>query len=302
MGADSAFPIIGQIFKAPPGLIRRYPDQPREYFDEKQLKELQDSIEEGGQETPVPVTKVTDGDFSHKWQLLDGERRWIVCGRLRIDLMVFETIVKDDDERFERSLAANFGRAEHTPLEIAKAIDRVFNSKKVAELGKMERYEKIGKKVGKSWGWAMQYHGLLRLHPTVQAMISPITPEDQRLSSSLATFISTLPHNLQIQIAKDTVKDGLSLRQARNLARSMANDRGIQISGRLRKPADDFRIFNSFFQRTYEDSEILLDTTKETFKKMLARRDKKEVDEMLRKLGIIVSRMEELKECIQKCR
>lgn len=133
-------------------------------------------------------------------------------------------------------------------------------------------------------------------------MISPITPEDQRLSSSLATFISTLPHSLQIQIAKNTVKDGLSLRQARNLARSIANDRGIQISGRLRKPADDFRIFNSFFQRTYEDSEILLDTTKETFKKMLARRGKKEVDEILKKLEVIISRMEELKECIQSCR
>jgi len=297
---ESHFPAISQIFKAPIKLIGRYENQPREHFDEKKLKELQDSIEEIGQETPVPVIKVDRKP--HKWELVDGERRWIVCGRLGRDLIVFETTVKDDDERFERSLAANFGRAEHTPLEIARAIDRVFNSKKMAELGKMERYERIAKKVGKSWGWAMQYHGLLRLHPTVQAMISPAVPEDQRMSSSLATFVSTLPHNLQIRIAKTTVKDGLSLRQARNLARRMADDKGIQIKGVLRKPSDDFRIFNSFFQRTYEDSEILLDTTKEKFTAMLARRQSGEVDEILRKLEIVGSRIKELKQCIERCR
>src|SRR3990167_873436 len=297
---ESHFPAISQIFKAPIKLIGRYENQPREHFDEKKLKELQYSIEEIGQETPVPVIKVDRKP--HKWELVDGERRWIVCGRLGRDLIVFETTVKDDDERFERSLAANFGRAEHTPLEIARAIDRVFNSKKMAELGKMERYERIAKKVGKSWGWAMQYHGLLRLHPTVQAMISPAVPEDQRMSSSLATFVSTLPHNLQIRIAKTTVKDGLSLRQARNLARRMADDKGISIRGRLSVPSDDFRVFRSFFQRTYEESEILLDTKKDRFSAMLQRRSDKEIYDMLLKSTTVRGRLEEMEDCIQKLR
>jgi len=171
-------------------------------------------------------------------------------------------------------------------------------------LGKMERYERIAK-IGakkKSWGWALQYHGLLRLHPTVQAMVGPPTPEDKRLSSSLAIFISTLPHGLQLQVARTTIKEELSLRQARNLARKLAEDKGIQFKGILRKPSDDFRIFNSFFQRTFEDSEILLDTTKEKFTSMLMRRRPQEIDQMLKNIEIVSGRLRELKQCIERCR
>src|SRR3990167_1647600 len=135
MRARSQTQIKGKIFEVNPALVRRYKDQPREYFDENELDELQFSIKEEGQITPVPVTKVED-DSKHGWQLLDGERRWIVAQRLGVKLIVFETNVVDEDDRFAKAFAVNFGRAEHTPMEIARAIDRIFNSKKMADLGK----------------------------------------------------------------------------------------------------------------------------------------------------------------------
>lgn len=53
--------------------------QVRQNFNEDQLKELQDSIEENGLLTPITVTKIKD---SSKYRLICGERRVRACTRL----------------------------------------------------------------------------------------------------------------------------------------------------------------------------------------------------------------------------
>ena len=70
---------VSQVRRIPRNQIRRFPDQPRSYFDAKDMGDLAASIEEIGQQTPIVVKAIT-GDPKHGFELVDGERRWIACG------------------------------------------------------------------------------------------------------------------------------------------------------------------------------------------------------------------------------
>jgi ParB family chromosome partitioning protein len=105
----------------PRSRIRPFKNQPRTYFDKEELENLAASIKAFGQIVPVSVKKVSDSpDFDY--ELCDGQRRWHACEIAGKTMMkaILESPT-DEKEQFLISVLSNFGRAEHTVIEIAYA-------------------------------------------------------------------------------------------------------------------------------------------------------------------------------------
>src|SRR3989344_9390147 len=138
-------PDISQVRRIPRLKIRRFSDQPRTYFDARDMSDLAASIEEIGQQTPI-VVKAIVGDPKHDYELVDGERRWIACGMVGVETMLaWVKNVTDVEEQFVSSVVGNFGRSGHTALEIAQAIDRIRKSSKMQKFSSGEQVARIAK-------------------------------------------------------------------------------------------------------------------------------------------------------------
>src|SRR3989344_5866463 len=227
---------VSQVRRIPRNQIRRFPDQPRSYFDAKDMGDLAASIEEIGQQTPIVVKAIT-GDPKHGFELVDGERRWIACGMAGVDTMLaWVRPVADNDEQFVASVVGNFGRSGHTALEISQAIDRIRKSKRMQEFSPGEQVALIAKLFARSEPWVYSHLAILRLHPDVQAMMAPMIPEEERLSHTLGVFISSLHQDLQLEIAKAVLAKKMSLNCARLYARQVAEEAGVKAGSDRSRP------------------------------------------------------------------
>ncbi|MCW1930452.1 MAG: ParB/RepB/Spo0J family partition protein [Candidatus Kerfeldbacteria bacterium] len=113
------------------------PFQPRLHFDERDLRELADSIAEYGVLEPVVVTSAGVG----KWQLIAGERRFRasqLAGKITIPAIVRTAT---ELERLEIALIENIQRADLNPIEQAQSL-----AKLVKDFGLTQ--EQAAKKLG----------------------------------------------------------------------------------------------------------------------------------------------------------
>ncbi len=249
-----------QVRRIPRLRIRRFSDQPRTYFDARDMSDLAASIEEIGQQTPI-VVKAINGDPKHDYELVDGERRWIASGMVGVEMMLaWVKNVADVEEQFVSSVVGNFGRSGHTPLEVAQAIDRIRKSKRMESFSPGEQIARIAKIFARSEPWVYQHLAILRLHPEVQAMMAPNLPDDERMSHSLGIFISSLHQDLQLEIAKEAVAKKMNINQARVFARQAAEEAGVQ-AGTAKRPhltGDYFKSLQRFVQKTQDGVQVLL--------------------------------------------
>jgi len=285
---------VSQVRRIPRNQIRRFPDQPRSYFDAKDMGDLAASIEEIGQQTPIVVKAIT-GDPKHGFELVDGERRWIACGMAGVDTMLaWVRPVADNDEQFVASVVGNFGRSGHTALEISQAIDRIRKSKRMQEFSPGEQVARIAKIFARSEPWVYSHLAILRLHPEVQVMMAPTIPEEERLSHSLGVFISGLHPDLQLEIAKVVVAKKMNINQARVQARQMAEEVGVQAGTAKRPylPGDNYRSLQRFVQRTQEGVNLFLSPS---MLGALQKRDSKDLALMATELEQCTTRLNELR-------
>lgn len=103
------------------------PEQPRRHFDEKQLRELGESIQAHGQLQPIRVRSV---GVSGRYLIVAGERRYRACklvGIERIDAIVLSDRVDADVVRTEQAVE-NLQRADLTPREEAECFARLMEA------------------------------------------------------------------------------------------------------------------------------------------------------------------------------
>lgn len=288
---------IDSVRKIPRIKIRRFSDQPRTYFDAKDMSDLAASIEEIGQQTPIVVKRIT-GDPKHDYELVDGERRWIACGMVGVETMLaWIKNVADSEEQFVSSVVGNFGRSGHTALEIAQAIDKIRKSKRMHGFSAGEQIARIAKIFARSEPWVYAHLAILRLHPEVQAMMAPTLPDDQRMSHTLGVFISSLHQDLQLEIAKEAIERKMNLNQARTLARQMAEEAGVRagIGKKGRPPVEDWRRFEDFVNRTREGVDTFMVPVVQD---RLKRRSAKDLAGMATELEQCVARLNQLRASI----
>ncbi len=183
-------------------LIRPGPEQPRKDFDERGLQELSLSIKEKGVLQPVIVRRADDGGY----YLIAGERRWRAAKAA--GLKKIPAIIKDVDSAsaLELALVENIQRDDLNPLEMAEAFKRLIDEYSYTQ-------EELSKRVGKDRATIANYLRILALPPEIKELIV-----NERISLGHAKAILSLPTRAsQIEVARQVVKRGLSVRETESL-------------------------------------------------------------------------------------
>lgn len=217
--------------------ILPYNGQPREYFDPTALVKLAAGMKIRGQSD---LTKVVWRPESNRYycELVDGERRLlaaVIAGFLTLRVHIDFTVT-DAASHFIASVGSNFNREGHTPLETAKAVERLYkNGMSIREIAHL---------LGKKEQWIRKYRTLTRLHPHIQAMLGPELPESEQLRVTAALQLAILPREHQLTVLKEIgLGRGSGSTEAFQTIRTTALGMGIRTS--RRSPADDHKIFRT---------------------------------------------------------
>ena len=177
-------------------LIYANPNQPRKVFEPSALNELADSIKKHGVIMPIIVNK--DGK---KFMIIAGERRYRASKIAGLEKV--PVIIKNYDERQikEISLIENLQREDLNPIEAANAMRSLMNDYGLTQ-------EDLADRIGKSRPAIANTLRLLTLAPEVVKMVA-----DGSLSAGHARAIVSVPALDQIAMAKNAVKEGVSVRE-----------------------------------------------------------------------------------------
>ncbi|MFD6941071.1 ParB/RepB/Spo0J family partition protein [Streptomyces goshikiensis] len=196
----------------PTDRIDRDPTQPREIFDQVKLDELTRSMQRLGQLQPITVRYMPG---TRRYTLVMGERRWRAAqaaGITEMTALVQHGIADGERETLAKSTAENVGRADMTPIEEAKAFDRLVKAEytidEVAEMcGKSAAYV----------GWRID---LLRLcEPARDALAKGL------LTVGLAWYVSLLNANNQMRfLTRHARGEFKSTRDAEAFAQAARNE------------------------------------------------------------------------------
>ena len=194
--------------------------QPREVFDEDDLKELSASIKEVGVLQPVVVRSIPSKGRSEKleefladkpearYELIMGERRLRaseLAGETTIPAIIRET---EDGDLLRDALLENLHRAQLNPLEEASAYQQL-----MADFGATQ--EELAKRIARSRPQIANTLRLLKLPPSVQKKVAAqvITAGHARALLSLST-----PEEME-RLAERIVAEGLSVRTTEEIVR-----------------------------------------------------------------------------------
>lgn len=215
---------LSSIVDLDPRRVKPFAKNPRKRF--RGIDKLAESIRRIGQVTPIVVTPCGDTGFDA--ELIDGERRLRAClvGKMPVRAM-FDGDCNGD--RYIRSIAANFCREGHDPVEIMEAV--------LALRQDGRTHEEIAAMFGKTTGWSLQHASLEKLaKPILDQLKKPAdgtTKADRRakgrISYSLALLLVPLPKRDQLRCAKHIAAQKLSLAQARTYVRKQARRKGIRV-------------------------------------------------------------------------
>lgn len=178
------------------------PNQPRIHFNETELRELSESIQEHGVLQPLLVRKHGNG-----YEIIAGERRY-QASKLA-GLAELPVIIKDvnDEEMLALALIENLQRSDLNPVEEAKGYRQLIDASGMTQ-------EALSKAVSKSRSAITNSLRLLDLPEVVQQMIF-----EGKLTAGHARAILAVPYeDARIRLAEKVVAEGLSVRATENLA------------------------------------------------------------------------------------
>src|SRR6266536_4238995 len=203
------------LIEVPLDRLDSNPRQPRETFDEDTLQELAASIEAVGVLQPIVVRPQDD-----RFQLIMGERR-VRAARL-VNLTTIPAVVRltEEDSLLRDALIENIHREDLNPLEEAAAYEQLLADFDVT-------HEELATRLGRSRSGITNALRLLKAAPSVQRRIAAGT-----LSAGHARAVMKLiDHEQQERLADRIVAEGLTVRQAEELA--------SRLTGETVAPADE---------------------------------------------------------------
>lgn len=180
--------------------------QPRTVFDEEALGELSESIREYGLLMPVTVRKLDSGYY----QLIAGERRWRAARMAGLTEIPARVIEADDRLATELALVENLQREDLNPVEEAQGYRTLMEDYGLTQ-------DEAAQRVGKSRPAVANALRLLSLAPEVLQFV-----EQGLLSAGHArALVPVKPEELQIDAARQVMKNGLSVRRTEELAKRL---------------------------------------------------------------------------------
>ena len=181
-------------------------DQPRKRFDQESLAELADSIREHGILQPLTVRRLSSGYY----QIIAGERRWRAAKEAGLTTVPALIIEADDRKVMELALIENLQREDLNPVEEALGYETLIREYGLTQDG-------VARRMGKSRPAVANALRLLTLPPKARALL-----EEGKLSAGHARAVLAAPAPVQEALAEQIVREGLSVRQAEQLAKKLA--------------------------------------------------------------------------------
>ena len=205
-GADK---LVGNMVEV--ALEDIYPNatQPRTYFDETALNELAQSIKNLGVIQPITLRK--DGD---KFEIISGERRYRASKIAGLTSIPAYIRLVNDQELLEMALVENIQREDLDAIEVALTYQRLLE-----EIGLTQ--ENLSSRVGKERSTITNSIRLLRLSPEIQNAIR----SGEISAGHGRAIISVEDAELQQELFKRIIKEGLNVRQAEKAASELKNPR-----------------------------------------------------------------------------
>jgi len=156
--SDMPIPGAGSITEIDINNIEGDPNQPRRFFDEKELIDLAQSIGQFGVNSPIMVRPI-DGQL-HKYMIVFGERRYRASKMAKIKTIPCMIRQLTDDEALELQITENLQRHDPHPMEEAAAFEKME--------AKYENLQEIATRVGKSTKYVANRLALNNLLPEFQ--------------------------------------------------------------------------------------------------------------------------------------
>ena len=188
-------------------LIRRGPWQPRTHFDEASLKELADSISSQGVVQPIVVRSAGNNSF----EIVAGERRWRAAQIAGLENI--PAVIKhfDDQTAAAVSLIENIQRENLNPLEESVALKRLIDEFNMT-------HQQVADTVARSRAAVSNLLRLQDLNADVKRLL-----ENRDIEMGHARALLGVTGAVQSQLAKETAKKGLSVRETEQLVRKALN-------------------------------------------------------------------------------
>ena len=178
-------------------LIEPSPYQPRTRFREEALAELAQSIQVSGIIQPLVLRR-----FGTRYQLLAGERRWRAAQRAGLSRVPAVIREVSDEAALEITLVENIQREDLSPIEEARAFDRLMNEFHLTQ-------EEVAAKTGKDRATIANATRLLRLEKQIIDLI-----EDGSLSAGHGRALLTIDDpQLRLSLAQRAARGRMTVRQ-----------------------------------------------------------------------------------------
>ena len=179
-----------------------YPNkkQPRKNFEEKEIRELSESIKNQGLIQPIVVREASGSMY----EIIAGERRWRACQLAGLHSVNCVVMSVDDKNVYELALIENIQRENLNVVEEASAY------KNLIEINGIKN-EELSKKIGKSVSHISNLIRLLDLESEIQQMII-----DGKISMGHARALIGVPN--AVEKAKEIFEKKLSVRDVERLA------------------------------------------------------------------------------------
>ncbi|PRZ08803.1 ParB family chromosome partitioning protein [Isoptericola sp. CG 20/1183] len=217
---DGLVPVPGARFaEVPVEQIRPNSRQPRSVFDEGELDELVESINEIGVLQPIVVRP--DPDASAGYELIMGERRWRAAQEAGLDTIPAIIRSTDDSDMLRDALLENLHRAALNPLEEAAAYRQLLD-----DFGCT--HEELATRIARSRPQISNTLRLLKLPPLVQRRVAAGV-----LSAGHARALLGLSDGAEIErLAQRIVSEGLSVRATEEVVTLLAEGSDEQPAAR----------------------------------------------------------------------
>lgn len=191
-------------------LIAPNPDQPRTDLDEESIAELADSISKVGVLQPIIVRPLGES-----YQIIAGERRWRASRKAGLERVPVRVLSTSEVESLEIALIENLQREDLNAIEEARGYRRLLSEHQMTQA-------ELADKVSKSRSAITNALRLLDLPDEVQDLVY-----GGKLSAGHARAVLSVPDEAaRLKLATKIADEGLSVREAENLARLIAAGQG----------------------------------------------------------------------------
>lgn len=202
---------MSALHEIPVAAIVPNPYQPRaEITEDEALLELAASIQEYGLLQPLLVTTAASNGHGTTYQLIAGERRWRAARLAGLETVPVVIKEATSQQMLEMALVENLQRSDLNPLEAARGYQMLID-----EYGLTQ--DEVADRVGRARPTVANTLRLLQLPEQVRAKL--VTNPDTFTEGHARAVVSITDDEQRIQATNQIIAQGLSVRQAEELAR-----------------------------------------------------------------------------------